>query len=232
MLEHAASVKKLLKNPIIVLFVSLSLLLVCQLYGALAAELVASSLDDATRLVITSFVALIVLIALLGAVRKALGVHLATFGLKKPSRRWILATVGGGVVYIVIASALIVVVTLLVKSFQADQAQNVGLDSLVGTSQYVYSFIALALLTPVFEEIIFRGILFKGLRNRLPVWVAIGISSGMFALAHGQWNVALDTFVFGIVLSSLVEYSESIWPAILLHVAKNSFAFTLLFVLS
>ena len=91
--------------------------------------------------------------------------------------------------------------------------------------------VALVIVTPIFEETVFRGFLFKGLRRRLPFWAAASVVSVMFAFAHGQWNVALDTFVLSLILCFLVEKNNSLIPSILLHELKNEVAFTALFIL-
>jgi membrane protease YdiL (CAAX protease family) len=115
------------------------------------------------------------------------------------------------------------------ESFNADQPQNLGYDSL-NAWEIIAAFIPLVILTPLAEEIIFRGFMFKGVRRRAPFWVAAAVVSLIFGAVHGQWNVAIDVFVMSMVGCYLVEKTGSLWPAIFLHMLKNGLAFSLVFI--
>jgi len=101
------------------------------------------------------------------------------------------------------------------------------------------SAVALVILAPIYEEILFRGVLFTGLRKKLPLITTGIIVSVIFGAAHLEWGgdsplnwaAAIDTAVFSMVLVYLRETSKSLWPAIFLHGLKNAIAFTLVFVL-
>lgn len=55
-------------------------------------------------------------------------------------------------------------------------------------------------------------------------------SSMLFALAHGQWNVAIDTFILSFALIWVFEKTGSIWASVLLHALKNLIAFGAIFI--
>jgi len=112
--------------------------------------------------------------------------------------------------------------------FDINQAQELGLNT-AGLESVVPAFIMLVIITPLFEEFLFRGVLFHGLRKRLPLLVSAFITSIVFAAAHGQANVALDTFALSMFLCLLVERTRSIWPSVVLHAVKNFLAFGALF---
>lgn len=132
--------------------------------------------------------------------------------------------------YLASSTLLVVVITLLVPGFDAEQAQELGFDSLANNLEFVLAFIALVILAPIAEEVLFRGYLFGALRGMISFIPATLIVSALFGLVHGQWNVALDTFVLSLVLCWLREYTGTIWAPIALHMVKNGLAFTLLFV--
>lgn len=82
--------------------------------------------------------------------------------------------------------------------------------------------LAVCFLAPVAEEILFRGILLKGLNDKLkPVW-AIAISSILFAAIHFSAHDFLTLFIAGSGYSLLTLKAQSILPAILAHVMNNS----------
>jgi membrane protease YdiL (CAAX protease family) len=62
------------------------------------------------------------------------------------------------------------------------------------------------------------------------VWLAILITSTLFGLIHGAWNVGIDTFALSIVLCVVRLKTGSLWASILIHMTKNAIAFYLLFI--
>jgi membrane protease YdiL (CAAX protease family) len=116
--------------------------------------------------------------------------------------------------------------------------QQLGFDAPVGW-ELIFVFITLVVLPSLVEEIVFRGILFRGLKKYIGVVSALIGSSLIFGMAHleffsgGSLNyiAALDTTILAVVLTALYIRAGSLWPAILLHAIKNSIAFVVLFVI-
>lgn len=142
--------------------------------------------------------------------------------------------IGLGVVafipYIVGAAVLLYFMQKLVPGFDVGQVQETGFDTGV-TSQLnrVMAFLALVVIGPVIEELLFRGYLYSKLR-RYGVIVATIVVSVVFALLHGQWNIAVDVFVLSFVLCVLRELTGNIWAGIVLHMLKNGIAYYMLFI--
>lgn len=137
---------------------------------------------------------------------------------------------GGGVTYIILTVIITTASMLLIPGADYEQAQHTGFTILASRWEFTLAFFSLVIIAPVAEEIIFRGYLLGKLRKHAPAWVAVILSAALFALAHGQFNVALDTFALGIVLGFLRVYSGSLWASIFLHMLKNGVAFYFLFV--
>jgi membrane protease YdiL (CAAX protease family) len=79
-------------------------------------------------------------------------------------------------------------------------------------------------LAPCVEELLFRGVVYPGLRNGWGVWVAVLLSALIFGLFHrdsGWLPVAFAT-ALGMAFALLVECSGSLWSAMLAHVLVNS----------
>lgn len=140
-----------------------------------------------------------------------------------------LAPLGLGL-YLLLSGILLYIVTLLFPAFDGSQVQETGFGHLASHSEYILAFLTLVVVAPVAEEILFRGYLYGKLRKTIPAWLAILITSILFAVVHGQWNVALDVFALSIMLCILREVTGSIWAGILLHMMKNGIAFYLLFI--
>lgn len=84
---------------------------------------------------------------------------------------------------------------------------------------------------PIAEEVYFRGLLYRWMRQRVSIWFAIPISSLVFGALHGDIAVAGATFVIGMVLAWFYERTDSLWAAILIHIFNNTFSLVLLYAL-
>ncbi len=182
------------------------------------------------QLVLYNFASLLVLVFLLQFNRKRKTVF-NQIGLKKTALKNILIVVPIFFLYACVSIAITLAVSALFKSFDSDQTQDVGFSTSLSSLELIAAFFSLVIITPIFEEIIFRRLLFRGLRKRnWHFWPSAILVSALFAVAHGQWNVALDTFILSLTLCYLVERSGSILPSIFLHSLKNSLAFLIIFV--
>ena len=155
----------------------------------------------------------------------------STLGLNRlPSWMDIILAPAGFIVY-GLASAIVSYAAMkLIPGFDATQAQNIGFSNLSHSYEYVLAFATLVVLAPLAEEVLFRGYLYGKLKNHLPIWAAVLVTSAAFGLAHGQWNVGIDVFVLSIVLCCLREVTGNIWAGVLLHMLKNGVAFYFLFI--
>jgi membrane protease YdiL (CAAX protease family) len=136
----------------------------------------------------------------------------------------------GFIVYFVASSLLVYLGSQLIPGFDLGQVQETGFSHVSQYYEYALAFVTLIVIAPIAEEVLFRGFLYGKLRARMPVWVAVLLTSALFGLLHGQWNVGLDVFALSIVLCSLREVTGSIWSGILLHMLKNSIAFFIIFI--
>ncbi|HWJ02175.1 MAG TPA: type II CAAX endopeptidase family protein, partial [Verrucomicrobiae bacterium] len=84
-----------------------------------------------------------------------------------------------------------------------------------------------AVLAPILEETLFRGIIFAALRNRMGFWLAAIFSAALFSGLHFDiWGFAYRMFL-GVVLAYLYEKNESLYPSMALHAMNNGFVFIL-----
>ena len=89
--------------------------------------------------------------------------------------------------------------------------------------QLILPLISYTLLAPIFEELVFRGILFTTLRRKLGPWMSILISSAIFSLAHGYGSVgSITIFLSGILWAWAYEKSGSVLPGMAAHALNNS----------
>jgi CAAX protease family protein len=80
-------------------------------------------------------------------------------------------------------------------------------------------------LTPVFEEIIFRGLLFATLRRRFGTGAAAVLSASIFAIAHGYGVLGFAAvFWSGLLWAFAYERTGSLLPSMAAHAADNLMA--------
>ena len=91
----------------------------------------------------------------------------------------------------------------------------------------VFTFQALAVVTPVVEEVFFRGFVFAGLVPRLGVGWAILASSAVFSFFHLAVGVLIPIFITGLLLAWLYHRNGSLWPSIIAHAGQNTLAVAL-----
>jgi membrane protease YdiL (CAAX protease family) len=93
-----------------------------------------------------------------------------------------------------------------------------------GASNFIFDFLSVAVIAPLAEEYLFRGIIFTGLAQWIPVgWAAVA-SGVVFAVAHlDPWS-AFPLAVIGVGLALLYRRTGSLWPNIIAHATVNSLA--------
>lgn len=221
-----------LTNPFIVVAGSVGIFLLCQLISTLLLQPILPRLSsDNYQLTVFIVVNTAILFLLLRSALQVTGAGWRAVGWVRPRPRQLLNVLPAFVVYFAVSASLVLLASRFLPGFDANQAQDVGFKNMMLSKELLAGFISLVILTPIFEETIFRGVLFKGLRRSLPFWVSAVLSSALFAVAHGQWNVALDTFALGMISSYILERSGTIATSITLHALKNGLAFCLLFLL-
>ena len=148
---------------------------------------------------------------------------------KSPRPLSILWSILGYGVYTVLTILFSVIVQSVWHGFNSSQAQSVGFQGLSGSAQYIMAFVALVVIPPLVEEMLFRGYLFGRLRKNLGFWLSMFITSALFGFVHLQWNVGIDVFALSLVLCFLREKTGTIWAGVGLHMIKNGVAYTVLF---
>ena len=141
----------------------------------------------------------------------------------------------GVVAYIGVYTVVLTVINSFFK-VNTNQAQELGFDHVVGTTNLLLTFASLVILPQIVEEIMFRWFLYGGLRSKLHFIPAAFITSVIFAIPHSAessqgilWIAAIDTFSLSLVLCYLREKTGAVYAGIGLHAIKNAIAFAALY---
>lgn len=98
-----------------------------------------------------------------------------------------------------------------------------------GTLDFLYDFVSVCAIAPFAEELLFRGVIFSGLVQRMPLWGAAVLSGIIFGAAHGDPWGFVPLAVTGTGLALLYYRTRSLWPNILAHAVFNAFALVIVY---
>lgn len=149
----------------------------------------------------------------------------ADFGLRAaPLRRAIAWTVGAGAAFY---AFMAVYSALLGAEGEQDTLDSLGVDE--GTALLVAGGLLVIVVAPFAEELLFRGFMYRSLRNRYSVVVSTLIIGVIFGAIHYDGADTVELLpvlaVLGAVFCILYERTGSLYPAIALHAVNNAIAF-------
>lgn len=91
-----------------------------------------------------------------------------------------------------------------------------------------WSVLMLAVLAPVMEEVLFRGILLEAVREKYSSGRAIVVSALMFGVIHIIPQQVVNAFVIGLILGFIYVRTDSLWPVIIIHALNNAMAYVIM----
>lgn len=141
-------------------------------------------------------------------IRRRLGMR----SFRPSALKWMAAAIGA---YLVFAAVYVAVIG---EPHQEDIAKGFGVVPV--------QVLLIVIAAPISEEVCFRGMLFGGLRERLPRVAAALLSALIFGGLHALTGISAvpPLIVFGFLLALLYEKTGSIVPGILLHMLNNAVA--------
>ena len=102
-----------------------------------------------------------------------------------------------------------------------DNAVNAISDDVLQMPFWVMLFM-IGIFAPFSEELIFRGIIFRGYKNSGSVLQAVIWSAVLFGLMHLNFNQAAYAIAMGVMCALVVEASGSLWASIVTHIIFNT----------
>lgn len=96
------------------------------------------------------------------------------------------------------------------------------------STAYPVLLVALALAPAITEELVFRGLIGRGLIARWGVGGGVILTTLLFAAAHGTPAHLLATLPIGLCLHIVYRLTGTLWAPILLHAGNNALAVTLM----
>jgi uncharacterized protein len=144
--------------------------------------------------------------------------NLAAFGVRRPAPRWVWIGIAGGAVAWVLARLGAVGYYYLAGGDDIQAPYREAAQG--GAFSVVLSILFLAVLTPIGEEFLFRGVVATALL-RYGALAGVAGSALIFALLHGFNSAFVTALVVGLIAAELRRRSDSVWPGVLTHVVNN-----------
>ena len=92
----------------------------------------------------------------------------------------------------------------------------------------IFLFLAVVIMAPIGEEIVFRGFLQKFLEEHWKdITKAVLVTSLFFAMIHFNPYWTIQIYLLGVILGFLSWKTKSVIPSIILHSINNGMAFIL-----
>ena len=100
-----------------------------------------------------------------------------------------------------------------------------------GLMKEPWGYVALGILAPLAEEIVFRGAILRtllGMMSKKNHWVAIMISAAIFGVVHGNMAQFVNASLMGLLLGWMFYRTKSLVPGILMHWVNNTMVYILI----
>ena len=123
---------------------------------------------------------------------------------------------------LLLAGAIIVMflTSLIGNSYENSKTEAIQKNLAIHT--IIVAFISAAIISPIYEEIFYRGFLYRWLRTRFGLIAALILSSLIFTIVHiPTYNFMPVNFLSGVIFAWAYERTSSVWPPVIIHGLTN-----------
>ena len=116
------------------------------------------------------------------------------------------------------------VIGILISIVPFKDARYEALEAMFSSPPLIIQILVVGIIGPVMEELLFRGILFRRLRDYTGFYVGAVLSAAAFGIAHGNITQGIYALILGILLAALYEHFGTLKACICAHIANNMFS--------
>lgn len=145
-------------------------------------------------------------------------------GFQRPTGSTVIASIFTGLM-LLLASVVVLAIEWAIFHHTFHKGSLIHDKTLIG---FALLFAQLVIVAPLTEELLFRGVLFTGLVQRMaPEWAAL-ISAVAFSVVHLRpWGL-ISGLIVGYALAILYYRSKTLWAPIIAHGVINGTVFALI----
>lgn len=134
-----------------------------------------------------------------------------------------------GVLEVVCIAVMIIgftsVLNLLISMIPLnDETYNSLAEEMFRNTGFITQFIVIGIIAPITEELIFRGLIYRRMRDYTGVLWGVIFSGLVFGVYHGNLTQGIFAFIIGMMFAALYEHYGTMWAPIAGHMANNMLA--------
>jgi uncharacterized protein len=126
-------------------------------------------------------------------------------------------------------SGIVAIITSIFFEDVPDAGDQLAVSTQFSVTDLVVFLVTVAIIGPLVEELVFRGLLQKYVHARRGLGAALVISSVVFAIFHFTPVLLAVFFVMGFAFGLAAYATESLYPAIALHSLSNALSVFILY---
>lgn len=149
------------------------------------------------------------------------------------SRGWLLMGAAAALAMYGVFISLALIISRIKGVDGVDLLPDTGMLFRISLLGFLGSLTFGAITVPIAEEFLFRGVLYRWLRDRWGRYAGLMGSSLVFALVHPSGaGTALQIFVLGLALAYLFEHTGSLLPSMVFHGVNNGIGLVWIYLVS
>ncbi|WP_342598204.1 type II CAAX endopeptidase family protein [Psychrobacillus sp. FSL H8-0483] len=130
-----------------------------------------------------------------------------------------------GWTFVLIIVSIAIAIGMEVLGGELENSKTESLQSRMTLINFVIAFVSASIVSPIYEEIFYRGFLYRWFRGKYGILIGMVVSSLIFMVVHiPTYNVLPTALVSGLFFSWTYEKTGSIIPGIIMHSTFNGIA--------
>lgn len=130
----------------------------------------------------------------------------------------------GAVALVVFGACMNIVMSMLLEVLPLPEAWWADYNesaSAVTSDFTIVGILAAAVLAPITEELVFRGLLYRSIADGCGIWIGAVLSALVFGIMHGSLIWAIYAAILGFILAMIYAKTRSLLCPMLVHFGFN-----------
>lgn len=115
---------------------------------------------------------------------------------------------------------------IFVRLISVESAKYDNIEQIQYSVPIWLGLILYGVVSPMVEEMVFRGVIYNRVKKFYPVWKSVLVSAVLFGVFHGNILQFIYGVIMGILIALCYEWIGCFGAPVLYHAAANIFAFT------